>query len=310
MSAAPTSPAATARPSNLRLALVFAVMVTVWSLSFVVVKVVTQEVPPLVAALVRAAGTALVLGPIALWDARKNPHARFQRADLPRLIAVALTGITFNQVCFVVGVSMTSVVHSSIVLSLAPMLVLLVAVLAGQERASVPQFAGMAVAMTGVGWLQVSRSEGAVASPLGDLLAFLSAALFAVYSVLNKQLTARYGGTLINAASFAIGAVCMAPFGLWAAPSVDLIHLSARAWWGLAYLVLFTGVLAYSLFYYLLTHAPATKVALYTYIQPLEATLFAWILLAEPVTLAVAAAGLLVFAGVWLSAKTPSMETT
>ena len=31
------------------------------------------------------------------------------------------------------------------------------------------------------------------------------------------------------------------------------------------------------------------KVALYNYIQPLEATLFAWILLDEPVTLAVAA---------------------
>ena len=84
---------------------------------------------------------------------------------------------------------------------------------------------------------------------------------------------------------------------------MDLTHLSARAWWGLAYLVLFTGVLAYSLFYYLLTHAPATKVALYNYIQPLEATLFAWLLLGEPVTLEVAGGGLLVFAGVWLSAR-------
>src|SRR5713101_3120766 len=111
--------------------MVFALMVTVWSFSFVVVKVVTQEVPPLFAALLRAAGTALVLGPLALWKARNNPHARFHRADLPRLIAVALSGITFNQLCFVAGVSMTSVAHSSIMLSLAPMLVLLAAVVAG-----------------------------------------------------------------------------------------------------------------------------------------------------------------------------------
>jgi drug/metabolite transporter (DMT)-like permease len=286
------------------LVLLFALMVTVWSLSFVVVKVVTREVPALFAALLRAAGTALVLGPVALWHARKDPRARFQRADLFRLIAVALTGIAFNQVCFILGVSLTSVAHSSIVLSLAPMLVLLAAAIAGQERASVPQFAGMAVAMIGVGWLQLGvASGGGAASPVGDLFAFLSAASFAVYSVLNKQLTARYGGVLINAASFSIGAVCMAPFGLWAARGIDLTQLSARAWWGLAYLVLFTGVLGYSLFYYLLTHAPATKVALYNYIQPLEATLFAWMLLGEPVTLAVATGGLLVFAGVWLTVR-------
>jgi len=295
--------AAFARPSTLKLTLLFAMMVTVWSFSFVVVKVVTREVPPLFTALLRAAGTAMVLGPVALWQARKNPQSRFLRADLPKLVVTALVGITINQICFVVGVSSTSVAHSSIVLALAPMLVLLAAVVAGQERAGLQQFGGMAVALAGVGWLQISRTEGGTASALGDLFAFLSASAFGVYSVLNKQLSARYGGALINAASFGIGAGGMSPFGLWAARGVDIAHLTARAWWGLAYLVLFTGVLGYSLFYYLLTHAPATKVALYNYIQPLEATLFAWLLLAEPVTIAVVAGGLLVFAGVWLTMR-------
>ena len=303
MTAATQSPFAAARPSNLKLVLVFAVMVTVWSLSFVVVKIVTQEVPALFAALLRATGTAIALAPFAIWDQRKNAHARFQRADLARLIATALTGVTINQACFTVGVSSTSVAHSSIVLSLAPMLVLLVAAMAGQERAGIGQFTGMAVALAGVGWLQVSRSQGGAASILGDVVSFLSAAAFGVYSVLNKQLTVRYGGTFINAACFGIGALAMAPLGLWAGRAVEVTHWSARVWMGLAYMVVFQGVVGYQAFFYLLTHVPATRVSMYSYIQPLEATLFAWMFLAEPVSLSVGVGGLLVFAGVWLTMR-------
>src|SRR5258708_6270385 len=104
------------------------------------------------AALLRAAGTAVALVPLAIWEARRNPRPRFQRADAPRLLAAALTGITVNQICYIVGISNTSVAHSSLVFSLRPMLVLLVAVIAGQERADVRHFAGMALAMAGVGW--------------------------------------------------------------------------------------------------------------------------------------------------------------
>ena len=303
MSAVTQSPLAYARPSTLKLVLAFAVMVTVWSLSFVVVKIVTQEVPPLFAALLRAAGTAIALAPFAVWAQRKNAHARFQRADLPRLIATAVTGVTINQVCFIVGVSSTSVAHSSIVLALSPMLVLLAAAIAGQERAGIGQFVGMAVALAGVAWLQVSRSQAGSASTAGDVVAFLSASAFGVYSVLNKQLTAHYGGAFINAACFAIGALAMAPLGLWAGRVADVTHWSARVWMGLAYMVVFQGVVGYQAFFYLLTHVPATRVSMYSYIQPLEATLFAWMLLAEPVTLSVGVGGLLVFAGVWLTVR-------
>jgi drug/metabolite transporter (DMT)-like permease len=59
----------------------------------------------------------------------------------------------------------------------------------------------------------------------------------------------------------------------------------------------------YSCFTYLLAHAPATRVSLYNYIQPFAATLFAWMLLGEHVAASVALGGLLVFAGVWLSAS-------
>jgi drug/metabolite transporter (DMT)-like permease len=71
----------------------------------------------------------------------------------------------------------------------------------------------------------------------------------------------------------------------------------------LIYLIVVHSVICYLIFYYLLMHAPASRVSLFSYIQPVLASLFAWLLLSEPVTAAVAAGGALVTAGVWLAER-------
>ena len=298
----------TARPSNFKLTLVFALMVTIWSLAFVVAKVVTREIPPLLAGLLRAAGTAAAFTPLAVWEARRKPGLHFDLADLPRLIAAGLTGITLNQLGFVVGVSLTSVSHSSIVFTLQSVLVLLAAVVAHLERASARQFAGMALALAGVIGLQFGRFDSGSASLAGDLIVLGGAAAFAVYAVLNKQLVERYGSMFLNAASFAIGAVGMLPLGLWAARTTDVSRYSPAAWWGLAFMILLQGVVAYSCFYYLLHYVSASRVSLYAYLQPVLATFFAWMLLAEAVPVSVLIAGAVVFLGVWLSMRPPRSD--
>jgi drug/metabolite transporter (DMT)-like permease len=302
----PTTVAAAGRhPSKLRLLAAFTLMVTVWSGAFIAVKVASVEAPPLLIALLRASATAAALAPFAAWEMRGRLRSSMLRGDAWRFVLSALTGVTVNQVCFIVGVSNTSVAHSSIVLSLGPMLVLLAAVIARQERATARQFTGMAVAMSGVVWLQLGGSGGGAASSFGDFIAFLSAAAFAVYSIVNKRLAERYGGGFINATGFAVGALGMLPLGLWAASGVAIAQFSARVWLAIAYMVVFQGVVGYSCFYYLLSHVRATQVSLFSYIQPVEATLMAWLLLGEPVTLTAVVAGAIVLAGVWLTMKSP-----
>ena len=73
-------------PSALKLVLLFSFMVTVWSLSFVIIKNAAEEVPPVLLSTLRAVGSALVMIPVALWDARKHPHPRWQWEDAPKLL--------------------------------------------------------------------------------------------------------------------------------------------------------------------------------------------------------------------------------
>src|SRR5437867_179214 len=178
-------PTTDAKPSVLRLFLMFAFMVTIWSLSFVVIKNVSHEVPPVLLTAMRGVGSMLVMLPIGIWDARRHSHSQWSWGDLPKLIGVASCGITFNQLFFIMGVSRTSVAHSSIVMSLMPAVVLVLAIVAGQERATFVRFIGMGIAMMGVAVLQWTRASDSAASLTGDLLVFGASLAFALFTVLG-----------------------------------------------------------------------------------------------------------------------------
>lgn len=291
------------KPSALRLGLMFAFMVTVWSLSFVVIKNVAREIPPVWLTGLRAMGSAVVMLPLALWDMRRHPHSRWNWADFPKLFMVATCGITLNHSLFVLGVSRTSVAHSAIVMSLMPAIVAVLAIFMGQERATLRRFTGMAIAMAGVALLQLTRGSETVASPAGDLMVLGGSTAFAGFTVLGKSLTARYGSIYVNSLSFIIGAATLVPIAFLSGEHVDLSAVSPISWWSLAYLVVIHTVLCYLIYYYLLTHVSASRVSLFGYIQPVLASLFAWVLLAESITPSIVAGGILVSAGVWLAER-------
>jgi drug/metabolite transporter (DMT)-like permease len=65
----------------------------------------------------------------------------------------------------------------------------------------------------------------------------------------------------------------------------------------------FPSVACYLIFYWALTQIPASRVASFSYLQPLTATVAAVPLLGEPVTLWLAGGGALVLLGVYLTER-------
>lgn len=276
-------------------------MVFLWSLNFIVGKLVLRELPPLLASGLRIAGAGLVMLPVYAFGERRRRLP--ERADLPLLAVLGVAGIAMNQVLFLLGLKRTTVAHAALIFGLSPLLVLAVAAAAGQERITARKVAGMFVALSGVLVLQHKSSNGTTATAAGDLLVLAGATAFALFTVVGKPLAARYGTILMNTIGYVAGALVLAPLLVHEALEFPLAGISWTAWAGVAYMVLFPSVVCYLIFYHALKHLAASRLAALAYLQPLLATLMAIALLGERVTSSVAAGGALVLAGVWVAER-------
>jgi drug/metabolite transporter (DMT)-like permease len=290
-------------PSPARLYTLLALMLAFWSFNYVVGKVALREFPPLFLTGLRTAIAGLIMCPIYLF--RKPPHQRdvWKWREFRTLALLGLCGVVVNQMFFVLGLARTSVAHAAIVIALTPMLVLLMAVGIGQEHITVPKAAGMAIALAGVTVLQLGKKSGTAATPLGDFLIFLAALTFAVFTVAGKTVTKRYGPVTVNTFAYVGGGLLLLPLTLWEGSQTALRDISALAWLSVLYMAAFASVLAYLIYYYALTYAPASRVSALSYLQPLLATLMAIPILHEPVTMPLVAGGALVLAGVYVTER-------
>ena len=280
-------------------------MVVLWAANFIVGKVALREFPPLLLCGLRVTLAGLLMLPVYWWEGLRRTD-RWGREDLPLLLFLGLFGVALNQLCFVMGLSSTTVAHSAIIISAGPVLVLLFGASMGQEKITRRKIAGMLIAIGGVAVLKIFQSEpvgGPRATWLGDTFIFLSSVTFALFAVFGKRASRRHSSITVNAFAYVSGAVVMAPMTLWKAGPFAFGNVSALGWVCLFYMAMFPSVLCYMIFYYAITHIPASRVVAFTYLQPLLATAMALAVLHEHVTLPVVVAGLTILAGVYLAER-------
>lgn len=296
--------ASSGKPRPAILYAMIAFMIVSWALNFVVGKVALREIPAMVLPGLRIAIAFLFFIPIYLWDRPRRARHPLRRADLPKLLLVSICGITFNQFFFIAGLDRTSVAHMAVFISLTPVMVLVIAAIFGQERITAPKLIGMLTAMAGVLAIELTHTgESRVATPLGDLYAFLCTLAFSIYTVTSRDVASRYGSIPINTLMYGIGSITLLPIAWIDRGSFHLSQISATGWWSLMYMVVFSSVFAYLIYYYALMHIPASRVAAFTYAEPVLAAVLGFLVLGEPVTWILAIGGVLVLAGVWVAER-------
>jgi len=291
-----------ARPSEARLYSLLGLMLLFWSLNYVVGKVALREFPPVLLTCLRTTIAGTFILPIYLWRERGRPWTWTSR-ELGELLLLGIYGVIANQLFFVLGLAWTSVAHAAVIMTLMPILVLLLAAFLGQERITARKVLGMTIAAAGVGVLQLERKSGSGATLLGDFCTFLCGISLAVFTVRSKQLMKRFGSLMINSVAYIGGSLAIAPLTIWLSVRYGAGRASAAAWWSVAYMAVFSSVLAYFIYNYALTYMPASRASAVSYLQPLGATLLAVLLLGEPVTTTLAIGGILVLTGVFVTER-------
>jgi drug/metabolite transporter (DMT)-like permease len=278
-------------------------MTTLWSLNYIIAKYALREFPAMLASGIRMLIAGTIMIGVYRWHHVRGRIPQWTRADIGLLIFLGMMGVGLNQLFFVLGISKTTVSHAAIMIGLTPVTVLLLASTMGLERLSILRLSGMLTALVGVAVLQFSSSKSDGATLAGDALVYMASLTLAVFTVRGKQEASRFGGVLVNTFAYAGSGIAMLPIVAGYSFAFDFGKVSWIGWASLVYMAVFASVVCYLIYYYALSHVPASRVSAFSYLQPLLGTLMAIPLLDEHPTRSLLSGGALVLAGVFLAER-------
>ena len=197
---------------------------------------------------------------------------------------------------------------SALIVSANPVLTALLAAFFLGERLTWRKAAGLLLGVGGVAVVVAGRLTGGE-SPVG--VAFVIGALVALVggTIAFKRLAPSGGVWIGTGVQNLAGGLALAPFAS-AFESVGDIVPSWRLLTAFAFLVFFSAVVAYLLWFHLLTVSGATAASAYHFMMPPLGLFFGWLLLGEQLELPDLIGVLPVGLGIWLvtHAAAPARE--
>jgi drug/metabolite transporter (DMT)-like permease len=215
------------------------------------------------------------------------------------LVLSSLLGVAGNQLLYVKGLSLTTVINATLLSTTIPVFTLAVSIALGHDQATLRNLAGISLAVAGVVYLvDPLRASFSPETTLGNLLVIANSFCYGAYIAISRDLVKRYGALKVITWLFLIAAVATVPFSAYAWSADSLTSVPGSAWMTLIYIVLVPTVGAYYLNAWALTRVAPSIVAIYIYLQPLVAFGLAPLLLGERLNSRTLVACALIFAGV------------
>jgi len=255
--------------------------------------------------------TGAFIGLTLLARALDRDSLRVRRAELPRLAVFGVVGVAFVQLFYFLAIHRLPVGIALLIQYLGPVLVAIWARTLGHERVRRRIWASLVLSLTGL-TLMVQLWSGVTLDGLGIAFALVAALVFASYLLLAEREVARREAIPLLAWGFFFATVfwtIVQPW--WSFPSGTVgkrVSLEGHlaAWhlpvWALVLWVIVLGsIVPFALVVAALRHISATRVGIASMLEPVVATIVAWVWLREslvPVQLAGAA---IVLAGIALA---------
>lgn len=219
--------------------------------------------------------------------------------DLGLLALCALLGVVANQLLFVNGLALTTVINATLLGTTIPVFTLLVSIFLGYDRVSFRRSLGIALAACGVVYLvNPYQADFSAQTTLGNLLIVANSFCYGAYIAVSKDLFKRYGALNVITWIFLFGALVTVPVGAFALRNDNLQTVPAAVWLAVLYIIIVPTVGAYYLNAWALVRVAPSIVATYIYLQPLVAFGLAPLILGERWSARTLGACLLIFAGV------------
>ena len=291
------SSAARSRAYSIQLALAFAAIYLVWGSTYLGIRYAVETIPPLVAAGIRhsIAGTILLAW---AWARGFRPT----RANW-------ISGIIVGALFFLIGHGSLHWAEqyvgsglAALLIATEPMFILVLAWSMGQQKISRMSGLGLGLGVLGVAMLTGAELTTKGSSLMGVVAVLVGSLAWSAGVVISPKVK------LPNDAlgRTALPTICGAVMLLAAATLTGEFHdthwasISLRSMLGLAYLIVFGSVVAFTAYTWLLQRCPPALVATHTYANPVVAVFLGWLLASEPLAMRVVLASLAILGAIVL----------
>ncbi|MDD3722702.1 MAG: DMT family transporter [Lutibacter sp.] len=237
----------------------------IYGINHIVAKgVMPNKIGPSAFVFLRILGAGLLF-----WIIKSFIKEKIHKKDFPLLILCGFLGIAANQLFFFNGLSLTSPIDASIIITAVPVLVLVFSTFILKERITLIKLIGIALGATGaVILILYGEKAGGTSSILGNSFVFINASTYALYLVLVKPLMKKYNPITIVSWAFLFGFLFMFPFGINDLLSTDFAAFTSHTYLTIAFVVLGTTFLTYLFNIYALSKVAPSIAGSYIYLQP------------------------------------------
>ena len=274
------------------------VVYLVWGSTYLAIRVMVRDLPPLLAAGARFLLAGVLLG--VVLRIRLGPGAlRITRRQLVGSAVLGLLLPAFGNGLVTVGEQSVPSGIAALLVAVVPLWVVLLRSVSG-DRPRLATWIGVAVGFAGLALLVLPTADSGSVRITGVVLIVVATMGWATGSWLSPRLTLPANPFVTAVYEMLAGGLIMLASGLIIGEAGDLVWSevggsSAAAW---IYLVVVGSMVAFSAYVWLLGHAPLSLVATYAYVNPVVAVFLGWLLLSEPVTGAIVAGGAVIVLGV------------
>lgn len=292
--------------SKRTLALVAATIVSIiYGMTFTIAKDVMPKYVDAYGFIILRVGGATILFWMAWLLSRNTKEIRdekIDKKDFPRIIWAAFFGVALNMLSFFKGLSLTSPISASVLMVSTPIIVLILSAIILKEKMQKRMMFGIFLGLIGTAFLILyGKSSGNATNPsLGNLLVFINAVSYGLYLILVKKLMQKYNPFNFAKWIYLIGFIMVIPFGWSEFQAVNWISMPMDIYWKIGFVVVFSTFGTYMLNLLSMRELKPTTVAVFIYLQPFFATIFAISLGKDELSLVKIISAILIFTGVYL----------
>jgi drug/metabolite transporter (DMT)-like permease len=282
-----------AHASTVSVVLALGTVYIVWGSTYLAIAYVVETLPPFLAAGARFLVAGLVLGAFLLAQDRwRRSRGAIASVQVPRWVEWR-TALIVGTLLLLGGNGMVMVAEQTIpsgiaavMIATTPIWMSLFDAAVTRRRPSYLAVGGLLVGLAGVAILLLPEEGISALDPAGIgflLLAEIAWAAGSVYARHGRLPANHLTGTsmqqLAGGASLVLAALLVGEPG-----RLDLGGVSPESWLGLAYLIVFGSLVAFTAYVWLLNNVAVTTVATYAYVNPIVAVALGMLFRGEELT--------------------------